>query len=553
MADKNIKSQILTAQQMAAADAKTIAGGVSEIQLIRNAGKALAQEVIKLAKAKKIKNIVLLCGVGNNGADGLVATSNLAVAKYRVNIICPALRAKFTGERKILMQELEDQCGPGVFHYQPSVATMEKIFKNSDIIIDALLGTGLNRSPSTEVAQIIEAANRTSAHKIAVDIPSGLAADSGTPPSDVFFKADMTVSFFRPKLCHYLFPSAAYCGKLKIAQIGIKDEVLEDMKCKYFINEPSLWKKFFTDKSGQAHKIHKYKRGSAMIIAGKQLPGAAILAARGAAASGSGLISIHSPNNRLSLLKHLAKDLPNIIVRNNINKNPDILEDSVEDLVALHKVNAVLIGPGQGVSQTTAAQTLQLLNQPLRIVLDADVFSSFAENYSRELLAQACGDHTKEYGDWAIMTPHEGEFSRIFPAISPSLSNSADRSLPDSRKKGAKKETEMNIPANKIERALMAAREFQAIIILKGADTIIALPDGRAIMNSQALSRLAVGGSGDILAGLITGLLAQGMTPTDAACASVWIHSQTALAIKHNFIPQELAEKIPSIISKLSA
>lgn len=546
--------EILTAEQMALADKKTIAGGIKEIDLIRNAGQAMAKEIIN-SESEALKprgnnressgnqaNIVVVCGAGNNGADGLVCAQHLSKYNYKVTVICALSKSKLTGERKVLAQELEQiqdsnssKSNKDKILYQPDLAKVKSLLKSANIIVDALFGTGLSRAVQGYMADIISAINNSAAYKIAADIPSGLSADLASPIDDDtknnsatnFVKADMTISFFRPKLCHYLYPAAAYCGEIKLVQIGIKDRILkeEGLRCKYFVNIPALWQLPDGEEQKDDYKQHKYSRGHALIVAGNNLPGAGVLAASAASNSGAGLVTIHSYRGQEQMLRSLAP--PNVMVRSNVQPSPDMLADNVESSAKEYKASAALIGPGQGVNHKSAALTIQLLQQSLKVVLDADVFSSFANN--RELLLQATRAHYEQYQQWAIMTPHEGEFMRIFG-----------------------KSNELNNGKNKIERAVAAADEAQAIILLKGADSVIALPDGQAIVNKYSICRLAIGGSGDVLAGLITGLLAQGMPPSQAACAAVWIHSQAAASFQHNFTPQELATQIKYVLQDLS-
>ena len=539
--------EILTAEQMRQADKNAIASGIAELDLIRAAGLGLAEEVLRLglgeggakkAKANKKRlsktgkaakkkpakentgsvNTLVFCGKGNNGADAVVAAGHLAEAKHSVQLIFTSKKTELGAEIKKLAGSLNPKIKDVSF--APTLKKVQEALEECDLVIDGLLGTGITSpvKPKDTLGQIISAINETSAFKVAVDIPSGLSADDGELPDGVgvYFRADMTVSFFRPKLCHYLYPAADACGAVRIVDIGITPAHIPPKAVPYLANSPAHWQN--AKPAPKDFELHKYNRGHLLIVAGAAMPGALVLSSTAAAKSGAGLVSVFAPVKQEGLYKSL---LPaNIVVRGKHSPSVDMLSDGLEDLAQEWKLQAALIGPGSGVSQQTASQTLQLLEQPLKLVLDADVFSSFADSNSREILLGASRNHYIKHKSYAIMTPHLGEFRRLFADICHKHGDS------------------------KLDMACAAAKEAQAIIILKGADTVIACPDGRAVINKAPNKGLAVGGSGDILAGLIVSKLAQGMSPLEASCCGVWLHSQAAKRLGDNFTPQELAQAI---------
>ena len=579
-------TEILTAAQMTAADKIAIKQGISELELIHNAGKAMAEEILKQIKTIRStagkhpnnrdkhsnhgnngnlnnhSNIVVCCGKGNNGADGYVCATKLGLAGLPVQIISSVDADEISSEIKRVVNDAERIVSS--IHYKPSEDKITEILSDALIVVDALIGSGLDKPPRSYIANIIKSINNSGSFIVAADIPSGISVDKADALDSVFVRADMTITFFRPKLAHYLYPAAAYCGKVICAPIGIADEVLDELhelheldelhalKCRYQLNNDKLYqlpsyhqnenrqenrqenrgrnKAENKDSTKYSYKYNKYTRGSVLIVAGESLQGAAVLCATAAAASGVGLVSAYASQENAELIRQIMP--PNIMVRSSDQMSDgDQMSDSLEGIANIYKLTAALIGPGSGVNDTTAAQTIQLLNESIPVVLDADVFSSFAS--CPDLLWQATQQRAEIYKIPAVLTPHEGEFIRLFPHLSIHKSNK-----------------------NKVERALQAAKESGAIVVLKGADTVIASPDGDAVINGNASPLLSVGGSGDVLGGIIVGLMAQGLAPKEAAYAGVMLHTKCAdlrcAKSHHGFSPQDLVRVIPYAMVKLA-
>ncbi len=577
-------TEILTAAQMTAADKIAIKQGISELELIHNAGKAMAEEILKQIKTIRStagkhpnnrdkhsnhgnngnlnnhSNIVVCCGKGNNGADGYVCATKLGLAGLPVQIISSVDADEISSEIKRVVNDAERIVSS--IHYKPSEDKITEILSDALIVVDALIGSGLDKPPRSYIANIIKSINNSGSFIVAADIPSGISVDKADALDSVFVRADMTITFFRPKLAHYLYPAAAYCGKVICVPIGIADEVLDELdelhalKCRYKLNNDKLYqlpsyhqngnrqenrqenrqrntgrnKAENEDSTKYSYKYNKYTRGSVLIVAGESLQGAAVLCATAAAASGVGLVSAYASQENAELIRQIMP--PNIMVRSSDHTGGgDQMSDSLEGVASRYKLTAALIGPGSGVNDTTAAQTIQLLNESIPVVLDADVFSSFVS--CPDLLWQATQQRADIYKIPAVLTPHEGEFIRLFPHLSIHKSNK-----------------------NKVERALQAAQESGAIIVLKGADTVIASPDGDAVINGNASPLLSVGGSGDVLGGIIVGLMAQGLAPKEAAYAGVMLHTKCAdlrcAKSHHGFSPQDLVRVIPYAMAKLA-
>ena len=420
------------------ADALTIASGITEAQLIENAGRAVAEEIVRRYGARKT---VVLCGPGNNGADGKVAARCLEHWGWPVTI-----SGDITG---------------------------------AELIIDALYGAGLSRDFPAELADKI---NSAGVPIVAIDIPSGLDGLTGYPRG-ASVKADLTITFFRKKPAHLLLPGRMLCGEVVVADIGIPETVLAELKIQLWENSKPILPNF--DSS-----THKYKRGHAVIVSGGKFnTGASRLAAQAALKMGAGLVTIAGREDEL--LIHAAHTTALMLAQTDTTL-------ALGMLLIDKRRNAVCIGPAAGIGSETCAKTRAILASGAATVLDADALTSFAQNPT-ELFAAIAERPDRP----VILTPHEGEFARLFSDLA-------------------------NVPEAKHERALKAAKRAGATIILKGADTVIASPDGRAAINGNAPPSLATAGSGDVLAGLITGLLAQGMPAFEAACAAVWLHGEAA-------------------------
>jgi hydroxyethylthiazole kinase-like uncharacterized protein yjeF len=364
-------------------------------------------------------------------------------------------------------------------------------------VVDAIFGAGLTRALGSDVAGVLAAAG--SVPIVAIDVPSGVMGDTGAVLGAV--AATLTVTFFRKKPGHLLLPGRLFCGEVVVTDIGTPPQVLEQIQPQTFENDPSLW----LSKLPQPHDGgNKYTRGHAVIWGGYPMTGAARMAARAATRIGAGLTTVAVQEVALPIY---ATALTSVMV------HPLANAQDFADLLADDRITALLIGPGAGVSEATRARTLAILATWRPTVLDADALTSF-HNDPEELDRAICGP--------CVMTPHDGEFARLF-----------------------------NTEGDKLHRTRAAARRSQAVIVLKGTDTVIAAPDGRAIINANAPATLATAGSGDVLSGLILGLLAQGMEPFDAAAAAVWLHGAAATAFGPGLIAEDLPDLLPGVLRNL--
>jgi ADP-dependent NAD(P)H-hydrate dehydratase / NAD(P)H-hydrate epimerase len=480
------ETALLRVAQMEEADRLTVAAGTPGVDLMRHAGTAVAREAMRRWSARPA---VVLCGPGNNGGDGFVAASVLAAAGWKVRVASLAPRERLRGD--------------AAYHAARWTGAVEaldpRVLEGAELVVDALFGSGLRRPLGADVAPTLAAVAERGLPIIAIDVPSGLMGDTGE--SLGARAADCTVTFTRKKPGHVMLPGRDLCGTTVVADIGTPTTVLDRIAVDTWNNGPALWR-------GQLPSVkassNKYARGHALLYGGYPITGAARLAARAAARVGAGLTTIAVPEAGLPVY---AAALTSIMVR------PLAQPQDFARLLADARISALLIGPGAGVNEATRERARAMLASGRPVVLDADAISVFADR-PRELfdaVRAAC-----------VLTPHEGEFARLFASS-----------------------------GDKLTRARAAARESGAVIVLKGADTVIAAPDGRAIINSNAPATLATAGSGDVLAGLILGLLAQGMDAYLAAAAAVWLHGAAAADFGPGLLAEDLPDRLPAVLRRL--
>ena len=377
------------------------------------------------------------------------------------------------------------------------VALTPEALDGAKLVVDGLFGAGLSRPLEGVYAQVVEALNDLPV--VAIDVPSGVSGDTGQPLGAVYVKAALTVTFFRKKPGHLLLPGRVLCGETVVADIGIPAEAANTQLRE---NTPALWRYPWPKAEG-----HKYARGHCVVVSGPaHATGAARLAARAALRVGAGLVSVASPPGAVAVN---AAHLTAIMIK------PFEGADGLGHLLADKRLNAIVLGPGLGVGGEARELVNVALKSGAAVLLDADAITSFKDD------PEALFNRLHER---CVLTPHDGEFERLFPGL-----------LDDS--------------ASKVEAARVAAKRAGCVVLLKGSDTVIADPGGKAAINANAPPTLATAGSGDVLAGLIAGVLAQGMSAFDAACCGAWLHGDAA----HRFGPGLIAEDLPEILPQVLA
>lgn len=489
--------ELITPAEMARVDAAAIASGVPGLELMERAGAAVAE--VAAREYPEARRILVLAGPGQNGGDGYVAARLLSQAGRDVVVAQLKESSALAGDAAEMARLWT---GDSV-----DIATVP--FDWADLVIDALFGAGLSRPLEGRAAAAVSSALKIANPVVAVDVPSGLDGASGRPMGDLCMRAAHTVTFVRQKPGHVLMPGRVLCGKVHVADIGAPESAVAAASVAARLNRPALWRDAFPVPSIDGHK---YARGHVAVWSGPALAGGASrLAATAALRAGAGAVTICGPRRALEL--HAAH-VTAVMLRETDEKlgwSP-FLDDK--------RVNAWVFGPGAGTGGAEREALDRGFSAGGRAVLDADTFTIFAGR--PEELAAAIEDGGVE----AVLTPHEGEFARL-------MGERVDER------------------ASKLDRAKAAAALIGAIVVLKGPDTVVAAPDGRAAIADNAPADLATAGAGDVLAGVCAGLLAQGMPAFKAACAAVWLHGEAGRAVGRGLIADDLPGAIPAALSSL--
>jgi hydroxyethylthiazole kinase-like uncharacterized protein yjeF len=474
--------QILTVAQTGAADAAAIAAGTPGTVLMERAGAAIAEAV---GGRFRLQAVVVLCGPGNNGGDGYVAARLLKARGWPVEVL--ALAEPSTHDAKAARGQ-----------WDGSVGRLAGADFPRGLYVDALFGAGLSRPLAGPAAAAAQKLAATPDQVVAVDVPSGLPGDTGKPLGPTVC-AGLTITFHAKKPAHVLEPGRSLCGDVVVADIG-----LGATKSQLFENGPELWGGRFPWPRVDAHK---HARGRLIVVSGDAWStGAARLAARGGLRIGAGLVTVFSPREALAVN---AAHLEAVMLRG--------FDTDLELETGAAHVDAAVIGPAAGVSETTLLNVLALARTGAALVLDADAITVFRDD-PEELFSVLDRDD--------VLTPHPGEFERLFKGM---LAASPER----------------------ITAARKAAERAGAVVLLKGPDTVIAAPDGRAAVNVNGAPWLATAGSGDVLAGFTGGLVAQGMESFEAACAAAWIHAEAGDLHGPGLIAEDLPGLAPAVLRRL--
>ncbi len=480
---------ILTCAEIREAELRADLSGASLRQLMLNAGTACADYVDQRYPDARI---VVLCGPGNNGGDGFVAASRLARRNRQV-VVYELSGGRTGGDREWASKEW-----PGA--HQPLEALE---LEDGDVVLDALFGAGIARALEGPARAAVEAVLASGAPVVAVDLPSGVNGDTAKFDGPAI-RATATVTFGALKPAHVLALGARLCGDVVVASIGFEDQLEEASKAPAHLNTPDAWSQSLRWPDADAHK---HKRGRlAVVTGGPANTGAARLAAQAGLRIGAGLATLYCPPDALQVA---AASVTAVMC------SPF---ESAEALAsATERADCVVIGPAAGVTPATRETVEALARAGRRLVLDADALSVFAgdvDALKRTLQAEA------------VLTPHAGEFERLFPGL-------------------------LDEAVNRIEAARSAAEQSGAIVLLKGPDTVIAAPDGRAVVNTHGSPFLATAGSGDVLAGMIGGLMAQGLSGLDAAAAAAWMHGEAGVRIGPGLTAEDLDGALRGVLADL--
>ena len=483
------KFALLTPLQMGDADRVTKASGIDGFGLMEAAGSAVA---VAVGARWPMRPVTVLCGPGNNGGDGFVAARHLEAAGWPVQLALLGSRDKLSGEAAHAASLWKG----------PLVPFSPESLEGAGIVIDAIFGAGLSRPLDGKALAMVESLKVRGIPVCAVDVPSGIDGASGIILGAAA-PAALTVTFFRKKPGHLLYPGRGLCGDVEVADIGIPARVLDKIVPNTWENGPDLWQ---GDYPWPQPESYKYKRGEVLVLGGEAITGASRMTAKAASRAGAGIVTLAAPARVWSIY---ATSLIDEIVQ-----SFDGLKE-FEALLADRRRNVIAIGPGAGVGASTRQFVLAALATKRVVVLDADALTSFAEA-PQDLFQAIVGP--------CVLTPHAGEFRRLF-----------------------------HFEGDKLQRTRSAAKQSNAVVVLKGPDTVIAAPDGRAIINSNAPAQLSTGGSGDVLTGFVAALLAQGMPPFEAAAAAVWLHGAAATEFGLGLVAEDLSNALPAVLQQLKA
>ncbi len=486
---------VLTTDEMYAADAAAVTTGIASLDLMEAAGTHAAREIRQRWSRQRT---AVLCGPGNNGGDGFVIARLLKKAGWPIRLGLLGDVQKLSGDAAVNAQKWTRDGG----HIEP---LSPDLVAWGTAAVDALFGAGLSRPLSGVPRDVVQAINDQGLPCMAVDIPSGINGNTGAIVGDGIAPfTELTVTFFRPKPGHLLRPGRDLCGDLEVVDIGIPEFVLNDIGSTTAVNGPDLWSIPIPGPDD-----HKYTRGHAVVFGSAAMSGAARLGAAAARKVGAGLVTAAASSAAAPVY---ADGAPGVMFH---SVEP---EEDVQAVLNDPRRNAVLIGPGHGVGSATKKRVLEILDTGRATVLDADALTSFTDDPDVLFKAIAQTDGA------VVLTPHEGEFARLFGS-----QNSADEGN------------------DRLSHTRAAAAKSGAVVLLKGSDTVTAAPDGRAAITVNAPSWLATGGSGDVLAGLIAGLLAQGMAAWPAACAGNWLHAAAARSAGPGLIAEDLITAISEV------
>ncbi|PHY21387.1 NAD(P)H-hydrate dehydratase [Caulobacter sp. BP25] len=478
--------EILTVAQMTAADRAAVASGTPIQVLMERAGQAVADAIRSRYPRQPV---VIWCGPGDNGGDGYVAARHLKQRGWSVVV-------------EAAYPPATDAARWAASRWKGEVRPLSSSPSSGQLYIDALFGAGLTRPLEGEVATLARSARDSAPRIVAVDTPSGVHGDTGRALGGLAFRAEMTLTFHRRKRAHVLADGRGACGDVVVADIGLGHIEAPDL----FENDPDLWLARFP---WPAFDAHKHSRGRLKVVSGEAWStGAARLAARGGLRVGAGAVTVLSPPGALAIN---AAHLEAIMLAP--------FESDADLAVAAEVADAVIIGPAAGVGETTARNLQALARTGAALVVDADALTSFRHD-AEDLFA--CLDRDD------VLTPHPGEFERIFPGL---LAKSSER----------------------VTATREAARRAGAVVLLKGPDTVVAAPDGRTSVLLNGTPWLATAGSGDVLAGFIGGLIAQGMESFEAACAGAWIHAECGARHGPGLIAEDLPGLAPAVLAELHA
>lgn len=495
--------------------------GVPGLILMENAGRGTTELLLERFAPEATRGVLVVCGPGNNGGDGFVIARHLVQRGYPVKLFVLAPEEKFRGDAGINFGIVRRMGLSMEFILEEGdLPRLCQALRENALVVDAIFGTGLSREVSGRFARVIEAINTSQRPVIAVDIPSGLSADTGHPLG-VAVRATLTATMALPKVGQVVYPGREYVGELRVVDISMPASVIEERAPqRFWLTADWAAQKL----SVRSPDTHKGTYGHLLVMAGSVgKTGAAILTCLGALHGGAGLVTLACAESLDPIFEATLIEAMTVPIGEETEEGSLTIGafGRLSELAAGKK--AAVLGPGFGLHPATVELSQKLCAElALPMVIDADALTAL----SGQLY------HVRRAQRPRILTPHPGEMARL-------LQVSKDE-----------------IQEDRLRAARLASRESGAVVVLKGAATVIAAPDGREAINASGNPGLASGGTGDVLAGLIGALLAQGYEPFSAACLGVFLHGLAADILAQRRGPwgyraQELAETIPQAIREV--
>lgn len=503
--------KVFTANQIKKIEDATVIRGISKLRLMENAGSAAAR-IIRQRFDISSKKITVVCGNGNNGGDGFVIARKLFENGANLNVI--RLMGLPVTENASAMCKKLMECGVHIFDYFDNIVASKNILSQSDIIIDAVFGIGFNRTPDSGICEAFDYLSSLDAYRIAIDIPSGIYCDSAQC-APAFFKADITISFIGYKYCHFHPPASSFCGKVIICDIGVPQDLIDAIEnCPKIIGEPVFSKR---DKNS-----HKGTFGTAVLVCGSYgMAGAALIAGKACLRSGVGITKLAVPDKIYPII---ASTFPEAVyVPVDTGKSGTFAGNAFFSIREhLEKANAVLFGcgVGKGADINFLLRDI-LLNTTANIIIDADGINALAQNI--DIIKQSKGQ--------IVLTPHPGEMARLC------------------------KTTVEKINSDRIGYALGFALEYGVTVVLKGANSVVAFENGDVYINITGNPGMATGGSGDMLAGMLVSLLAQGIDVQKSVLIAVYLHGKAgdeaaARLGETSMLPTDMIKELPTLFKQ---
>jgi NAD(P)H-hydrate epimerase len=495
--------------------------GLSGLVLMENAGRGIVAAMARCFGQLSGRKVMILVGPGNNGGDGLVMARHLLEQGALPQVVSLVALERIRGDAAVNLHRLQDlpvplRCCLG----QEDLAWLEELAAGSDLLVDAIFGTGLTREVSGVFAKVVQSLNRAAVPVVAVDLPSGLDSDSGQPLGSAV-RASLTCACALAKPGHFLLPGRKYVGQLEIIDIGIPAAVMDRAGAGLELLDAGTVRPWLPARSAAAHKG---TCGHVLLLAGSTgKAGAGLLCGMGALRSGAGLVSMAVPQALNVIFQTVLPEAMTVVLPFSRHFFSDADQEQI--LAATAGKTALVVGPGLGMAEETGRLLEKIVGETrLPMVVDADGLNLLAPRPALFAGAPAA----------RVLTPHPGEMSRL---------------------------TGMStgeIQKNRIGVAAEFAARHGVFLVLKGAATVIAAPDGRLAVNPTGNPGMAAGGMGDVLSGLLAGLLAQGVAPWEAACLAVYVHGLAADRLvaagrPFGFLAGELAAEIPATFGAVLA